>query len=190
MFELDLVSSACLGSYRSTLHRPSPLFRNIYSAAITARWTLEFQFIKFGKPLSMRVARLNFASVYLDLGIRITNFEGRYFSLSYDCHLDTTVTYGNYYCAKRKEDVSETVPQLIYGRYTIIVVCYVQCIDIFVLFCDNTSHCSLIHFHEFFCKDKIIFSFIVVQYYNDQQSLSFQRTVCRVSPSIVKVSLR
>lgn len=46
----------------------------------------------------MRVAHLNFASIYLGLEIRIANFEGKCSSVSYDCHL--TVTYGNYYCAK------------------------------------------------------------------------------------------
>lgn len=51
-------------------YRPSPLFRNICSAAITARWTLEFQFAEFGEFLSMhdvRVSYLNFTSMYLDL---------------------------------------------------------------------------------------------------------------------------
>lgn len=56
-FELDLVSLACLGSYRSTLHRPSPLFRNICSAAITTRWTLEFRFTERERERGERVWR-------------------------------------------------------------------------------------------------------------------------------------
>lgn len=153
MFELDLVSSACLGSYRSTLHRPSPLFRNIYSAAITARWTLEFQFIEFEESLD--------ASRSFKLRVDISRFrdQDREFRgkmlqcvvrLSSYCDLWKLLL-----CENGQKTSIRTVSQLIYGRYTIIIVCYVQRIDIFVFFSGNMSRCSLIHFHEFFYKDKI-----------------------------------
>lgn len=56
-----------------------------------------------------------------------------------------------------------------------------QRIDIFVFFPDNTSRCSLIHFHEFFYKDL----HSRLSRYNVMTIAAFS-TVCRVSPLIVK----
>lgn len=188
-FELDLVRSACLGSYRSTLHRPSPLFRNICSRHDNGEMDIAVSFPAFSRR-ALRTSHFKqrftlrcisaVSQLFRDIGIPNVRVNGVCFNLPLHSCFVIPSWYTELLLHKPEREVRYYAPWIC-TLYWAQSSCFpLRRIGIFIFSSSSMDLDVLLFPTRFLLKNRsFTFSSIVTQRRDDQWPLFFSNAISR-----------